>query len=181
MTRIDFPLETGRLLIRPMETADAADLHLIYSDPSTFQYIARGPADSIDETLGRIAEKAAHQDEHGFSIWSVCERASGRVVGDCGLQMLEGGPEVELGYRMAHAVRGRSIATEAGHACLIAGFDDLELDRIVAVTAPENVASRRVMKKLGMTLMGLGSHYGRETVLYAITRAQEAEAEGRAG
>jgi RimJ/RimL family protein N-acetyltransferase len=180
LTRIGFPLETERLLIRPMEAADAPDVHVMYGDPSAFEHIAREPAEDVDETRTRIAEKVAHQEQHGFSIWAVCERASGRVVGECGLQMLEGGPDVELGYRMSHEVRGRGLATEAARACLIAGFDDLELERIVAVAQPENLASRRVMKKLGMTLMGLGHHYGAETVLYAITRAQEADGGARA-
>jgi RimJ/RimL family protein N-acetyltransferase len=181
LTRIRFPLETERLLIRPMERSDAADLHPVYSDATTFQFIAREPSADIGETRRRIAEREAHQDRHGFAIWAVCERAEGRVIGDCGLQLLEGGPEVEVGYRMARAVRGRGLATEAARACLVAGFDDLGLDRIVAVASPENVASRRVMKKLGMTLMGLGRHYGTDTVLYAITRAEEAAGASRAG
>lgn len=180
MSRIEFPLETGRLLIRPMTLDDADDLHEVYSDPTTYRFIGMEPSQSIEETRERIAVRIRHQEEHGFAIWAVCEQTNHRVVGDCGLQLLEGGPQVELGYRLARSARGRGIATEAGRACLVAGFDDLELDRIVAVTDPANVASRRVMKKLGMTLMGLGRHYGRETVLYAITRAQEAEAAAQA-
>jgi RimJ/RimL family protein N-acetyltransferase len=182
LTRIAFPLETERLLIRPVDAAaDAPALHAVYGDPSTFRYMQREPAASVEETRELLAEKAAQQDKLGFSIWTVCERASERAVGVCGLQPLEGGPDIELGYHMEHAVRGRGLATEAGRACLIAGFDQLGLDRIVAVTAPENVPSRRVMKKLGMTLMGLGNHYGSPTVLYAITREEEARAGARAG
>jgi [ribosomal protein S5]-alanine N-acetyltransferase len=180
LSRIRFPIETARLLLRPMTVADAEELHEVYSDPTTFRYIGNEPSRSIEETRERIAEKVRHQEEHGFALWAVCERASGRVVGDCGLQLLEGGPQVEVGYRLAHAVRGRGLATEAARASLVAGFDDLELDRIVAVAQPGNIASRRVMKKLGMTLMGLGQYYGSEGVLYAITRAQEAEASAQA-
>jgi ribosomal-protein-alanine N-acetyltransferase len=181
LTRIEFPIETERLLIRPMAVEDAEDLHEVYSDPTTFEYINVEPAGSLDETRSRIEWKVLHQANHGFALWAVVERASGRVIGDCGLQLLEGGPEVEIGWKLARDVRGRGLATEAARACLIAGFDDLELDRIVAVADPENVASRRVMKKLGMTLMGMGRHYGGETVLYAITRTEEAAAETPGG
>jgi len=180
LSRIRFPIETARLKLRPVTLDDAEELHEVYSDASTFRYIGAEPSASIEETRERIARTMRHQEEHGISLWAVCERNGDRVVGDCGLQLLEGGPQVELGYRLAHGVRGRGLATEAGRACLVAGFDDLELERIVAVAAPDNIASRRVMKKLGMTLMGLGHHYGQETVLYAITRAQEAEASARA-
>jgi [ribosomal protein S5]-alanine N-acetyltransferase len=161
-------LETERLVLRPMEVGDAEELHAVYSDPSTFEYISLGPARAIEETLERIAVKSAHQTRHGFALWSVVERDSRRVIGDCGLQMLEGGPDVELGYKLGSAYRGRGYATEAGRAWLERGFGELGLDRIVAVTAPDNRASRRVMEKLGMTLVAPGRHYGRETVLYEI-------------
>jgi RimJ/RimL family protein N-acetyltransferase len=161
-------LETERLVMRPMEAGDAEELHAVYSDPSTFEFIALGPAQSIEKTLERISVKSAHQTRHGFALWSVVERESRRVIGDCGLQMLEGGPDVELGYKLGSAYRGRGYATEAGRAWLEHGFGKLGLDRIVAVTAPDNRASRGVMEKLGMTLVGPGRHYGRETVLYEI-------------
>jgi RimJ/RimL family protein N-acetyltransferase len=161
-----------------MQEADAEDLHAVYSDPTTFEFIAAGPAQSIDETLERIAIKAAHHECHGFALWSVVERASGRVIGDCGLQMLEGGPEVELGYKLGSAYRGRGYATEAGRASLEFGFDQIGLERVVAVTWPGNRASRGVMEKLGMTLVGPGHHYGRETVLYEIRRAAPATPAG---
>jgi RimJ/RimL family protein N-acetyltransferase len=95
-----------------------------------------------------------------------------------GLQILEDGPEVELGYKLGPEYRGRGYATEAGRAWLAYGFETLGLDRIVAVAWPENAASWRVMEKLGMTRVGPGHHYGHETLLYRITRE---EFETRAG
>jgi RimJ/RimL family protein N-acetyltransferase len=153
-----------------MRPEDAAQLHVMYSDPTTLEYISSSPHRTIDDTLAGIARRSEHQEEHGFALWSVVERASGRVVGDCGLQMLEGGPEVELGYKLARDARGRGYATEAARAWIEHGFRELALERIVAVAWPDNVASRRVMEKVGMTLRGPGHHYGHETVLYEISR-----------
>jgi ribosomal-protein-alanine N-acetyltransferase len=153
-----------------MEVADAPDLHRVYSDPTTFEFIAVEPAQSLTTTLDRIESKQRHQREHGFSLWSVIERDSGRVIGDCGLQMLEGGPDVELGYKLAREFRRRGFGTEAARASLEFGFESIGLDRIVAVTWPGNAASRGVMEKCGMTVVGPGHHYGRETVLYEIVR-----------
>jgi RimJ/RimL family protein N-acetyltransferase len=121
-------------------------------------------------TRDRIAQKRAHQAFHGFAIWAVVERATGEPVGDTGLQLLENGPDVEIGWRMAHDRRGRGYATEAARAALDAGFGTLGLDRIVAVTHPDNAPSRRVMEKLGMTYVESGRHYGGETVLYELRR-----------
>lgn len=156
-----------------MEAGDAEDLHAVYSDPTTFEFIAAGPARSIAETEERIVVKSAHQARHGFALWSVVERESRRVIGDCGLQMLEGGPDVELGYKLGREYRGRGYATEASRAWLAHGFGELGLERIVAVTWPGNRASRNVMEKLGMTLVGPGEYYGRDAVLYEILRPGE--------
>jgi [ribosomal protein S5]-alanine N-acetyltransferase len=168
-------IETERLVLRPVEVGDAPGLHTVYSDPTTFEFIAAGPARSLEETLDRIAAKAAHQARHGFALWSIIERASGHAIGDCGLQMLEGGPEVELGYKLGRAHRGRGYATEAARASLDYGFGTVGLDRVVAVAWPANRASRHVMEKCGMTLVGPGEHYGNESVLYEIVRTEERE------
>ena len=172
-------LETERLVLRPMTVGDVEEMHEIYSDETTFQFIAGGPCRSIDETLERVQEKIAHQKQQGFSLGVVIERSTGMVVGDCGLQLLEGGPDVEVGYKMARRVRGRGYATEAAAAWIAAGFNELGLERVVAVTHPDNVASRRVMLKLGMSLHGTEQHYGQKTVLYVLTR--QAAGVGQAG
>lgn len=163
---IEFPLVAERLELRPMRREDEEALHAIWSHPTTLAALRFDGEYTLAMTRQRIADKRAHQAFHGFAIWTVVERASGEVVGDCGLQMLEDGPEVEIGWRMAPDVRGRGYATEAGRAALEVGFETLGMERIVAVTHPQNAASRRVMEKLGMTLVGPGFHYGGETVLY---------------
>jgi RimJ/RimL family protein N-acetyltransferase len=171
-------LETERLILRPFEPDDAEDLHAAHSDPSTFAYIGSPPPASLDETRERIERIRARLADRVSGPWAVVDKASGRVIGDSGLQILEDGPEVELGYKLGPEYRGRGYATEAGHAWLAYGFETLGLDRIVAVAWPENAASWRVMEKLGMTRVGPGHHYGHETLLYRITRE---EFETRAG
>jgi RimJ/RimL family protein N-acetyltransferase len=164
-------LVTERLIVRPAVPADADDLYAVLSDPFTFEYIGSDPMPSLDATRALIARKMAVQAEHGFSLWTVEERETGRVVGDCGLHLLEGGPEVELGYKLGRESRGRGYATEAGRVALAYGFEELGLERIVAVAHPANRASWRVMEKLGMTFVGRGHHYGNESVLYELTKA----------
>jgi [ribosomal protein S5]-alanine N-acetyltransferase len=165
---IEFPLVTDRLEMRPMRREDEDALHAIWSHPSTLAALDFHDEYTVEMTRQRIADKRAHQSFHGFAIWTVVERSSGAVVGDTGLQMLEGGPEVEIGWRMAPDRRGHGYATEAARTALEVGFGPLGLTRIVAVTHPQNAASRRVMEKIGMTYVGPGHHYGGETVLYEL-------------
>lgn len=178
---IRFPLETERLLIRPIALEDVEDLHEVHADPTTWDFIGSGPTETLDATLARLARTIEYQEQHGISLWAVVERASGRVVGDCGLQYLEGGPDVEVGYRLHRSVRGRGYTTEAARACVEAGFDQLGLERIVAVAWPENTASRRVMEKIGMRLVGPGFHYNHASVLYEISRPRGANGAAPAG
>jgi ribosomal-protein-alanine N-acetyltransferase len=171
-------LDTERLMLRPLEKDDAEDLHAVHSDPSTFEFIGSQPARSLDETRARIARVAADFEGRGFAMAAVVERAGGRVIGDSGLQLLEGGPDVEVGYRLGREYRGRGYATEAARAWLAYGFETLGLDRILAVAWPENTASTRVMEKCGMRLVGLGFNYGHETVVYELTRSEFAPPAG---
>ena len=171
-------LETERLIIRPMEPDDASGLFEMLSDPSTWEFIGPPAVRSLEDARELVAKKAVYNEDHGFALWTVVEKASGRPVGDCGLQLLEGGPEVELGYHLGAAYRGRGYTTEAARACLRYGFEELALDRIVAIAWPENVASWRVMEKCGMRRVGPGFHYGHETVDYELTREEFAALAG---
>jgi RimJ/RimL family protein N-acetyltransferase len=152
-----------------MLAEDTDALHAIWSDPTTLGPLHFDGDYTRAMTEQRIADKRAHQARHGFAIWSAVERETGEVVGDCGLQLLEGGPDIEVGWRIAPDRRGRGYATEAARKSLAVGFGELGLDRIVAIAHPQNAASRRVMEKLGMTLVGPGRHYDGETVLYEIS------------
>jgi ribosomal-protein-alanine N-acetyltransferase len=178
LSGIEFPLETERLLIRPMRPEDAEDLWEMFADPSTWEFIGPQAVRSLEEARGLVERKAAYHEEHGFAMWTVIERASGRAIGDCGLQLLEGGSEVELGYHMAPAMRGRGFTSEAARACLAAGIEQVGLARIVAIAWPENPASIRVMQKAGMTFVGPGHHYGHDTVMYELRREERARPAG---
>ncbi len=101
-----------------------------------------------------LAVTEAHWAARGFGPLAVVERASGRVVGEAGLQPLEDGDDIELTYTLAREAWGAGYATEAARAVLRWTFTGLRLARVVAVADPEHAASLRVLEKLGMTLAG---------------------------
>ena len=92
------------------------------------------------------------------------------MIGVAGLQHLADGPEVEVGYRFLRNHWGNGYATEAARASIRFGFEELELERIVAVTMPTNRASRRVMEKCGLAFVGVMQVYGTAQVKYALSR-----------
>ena len=167
---ISFPIVTPRLLLRPMTYEDAPSLHEVYGDLDAMRYLTKEVPGSVDETKGWMAPKIAQQDRDGFSLWAVVERSTGGVIGDCGLQYLEDGPDVEIGCRFARRHWNKGYATEAGVACLRVGFDELRLDRILSVTAPDNLAGRRCLEKIGMRYVGVGRHWGAQYATYIAER-----------
>lgn len=144
-------------------------MQAVFGDPEVMRFSgggARSPAGTLERVCGLIE----HQERHGFSKWGVCERASGALIGDCGIQLLEGGPDVELGFHLRPSAWGRGYATEAARACLDAAFADLGLDEVIAIVAPGNAASVRVLEKIGMRPAGERRALGRTWELFTAVR-----------
>ena len=85
--------------------------------------------------------------ERGFGLWSVSEKNSDEMFGYCGFQYFDETLDVEISFAYFEDFWGRGFAAEAANAALKFGFEKLSLVRIFAATHPENIASRRVLKK----------------------------------
>ncbi len=159
-------LVTERLRLRPLREDDYERIYAVWGDPRVEPWIGPHTPEAVRTEL---AFHIAHQREHGWSLWAVEERASGRFVGDCGLQPLAlCGPEVELGYDLHPEWWGRGLATEAARAVLRHAFSELGMDRVVAVVKDHHAASRRVLEKVGFALVGPTEAYGESMLLYEI-------------
>ena len=161
-------LTTERLVLRPPTLDDLPVWHAIYLDAEEVWYGA--PRSSLDENRGKLERQIAHFEQHGFGMCAVDLAASGETIGSAGLQHLEGGPEIEVGYRFLKAHWGQGYATESAQASIAFGFDEVGLERIVAVALETNVTSRRVLEKCGLHEIGLTHVYGLEHVKYEIRR-----------
>jgi ribosomal-protein-alanine N-acetyltransferase len=161
-------LTTERLVLRPPTLDDLPAWHAIYLDAEEVWYGA--PRSSLDENRTKLERQIAHLEQHGFGMSAVEPAASGETIGAAGLQHLEDGPEIEVGYRFLKEHWGHGYATECAEASIAYGFDELGLERIVAVALESNLASRRVLEKCGLREIGLTHVYGLEHVKYEIRR-----------
>jgi ribosomal-protein-alanine N-acetyltransferase len=165
---------TERLDLRPLRSADLGTMVDLYADPVAMRW-AGGATSDVEESARRLQRLIEHQEQHGFSLWAVTERESGIVVGDSGLIYYAfQGPEVELGYRLKVPFWGKGYATEAARAVLAYGFDEIGLERIVAVTHPDNVDSQRVLEKIGMRREGFADYLDKK-VMYFAAGAERAD------
>jgi RimJ/RimL family protein N-acetyltransferase len=162
------PLITERLVIRPFAREDLAAIHAVWSDPEVMDPVPSKVLD-LDESRAKLAEKISHQRRHGFGRWAVVDKASATVIGECGLEYLDGGPDIELGYKLGRASWGQGFALEAARACL--GWALAERpEQVVAIVDAGNARSARVLTAIGMVREGTESHFGRVWDLYQAVR-----------
>jgi RimJ/RimL family protein N-acetyltransferase len=164
-------LKTARLHLRPFIAADEPAIHAVYADPEVMRYVGHGAHRTPAETASALRTYADILAARGYSFVAVCRRDTGELLGDAGLHPLGStGPDVELGYTLARAAWGRGYATELGQALVEYAFETLGVPRVTAQVEPANEASRRVLEKLGMTVRGQRTAYGRPHLLYALER-----------
>jgi RimJ/RimL family protein N-acetyltransferase len=160
-------LETERLILRPLCGDDLDDLAALQADAQVMRHLGGRPR-TRGEMAQRLEKILGHWRRHGFGIFALWEKASGRFAGYCGVAYLHGLADAEVTYGLASPFWGRGLATEALKRCLRYAFEGAGLPRVVGVAAVENVASQRVMEKAGMTLQGPYEYDGKQGVLLAI-------------
>lgn len=148
-------VETERLILRTWLLNDLKDFFEIYGDPEVWRFInPKGVFQNDDVARRALRRGIAYQEEHGMCHWATVEKSRGKVIGACGFNLFEAGPELELVYHFAPLYWGRGYATEAGRACLSYAFNELNAQQIVASTYAENLASQRVLEKIGFVYQG---------------------------
>jgi ribosomal-protein-alanine N-acetyltransferase len=142
-------LETERLVLREMRADDAEPLLSLFGDPRFMAAFDTPPFDRA--AMDRwVARNLAHQRKHGYGLFTIEEKATSTVIGDCGLELIDVG--AELGYDLRADRWGRGLATEAATAVRDLAIGALALPRVVSLIRVGNAASRRVAEKIGMRL-----------------------------
>ena len=150
----DLLLETPRLLLRPPRASDLDDWAAYMGDAEAVRFIGGTMPRSMSWRALMTMIGAWHA--HGFAMFSVFERSSGRWVGRLGPWMPEGWPGTEIGWAIVRDCWGRGYATEGAIAATNWAFDTLGWTQIIHSIAPANVASQQVARRLGSRLLGPG-------------------------
>lgn len=154
MSTTDYWLQTERCGLRRFTAADRDWLCELYADPDVTRHLGgvKTP-DQVDELMRtRILE---YYERHpGLGMWLTIERATGTRLGFHLLNHIQGESIVQVGYGLAKAAWGRGIATEVAAAVLRYGFADLGLPSIAGMATLRNIASQRVLLKIGLERRG---------------------------
>ena len=165
-------IETKRLILRTWRESDIAPNTAMLSDPDTARYITADGKPVTSELNGwrNAAIMSGHWALHGYGMFVVEEKVSGRYAGRVGPWCPPTWPGFEVGWGIAKEFRGKGYATEATCASIDWVFENLTVDRIVHTIKPDNTASQSVAKRLGAVIDGQAEVFGNIVDVWVTTR-----------
>jgi len=166
LTNLSIPPEADRLAFREWNEVDLDRFHAICSDQRVMQHVGDGRVWSRGRTGQFIHAAAESSRQHGYCQWPLIHKADRRLIGYCGFVNTDDAPEI--GWRLVPEYWGQGLATEAAKAVFRHGTETLALQRVIANVHAANVASIRVIEKLGMTLVKRFDRDGQEVMLYSM-------------
>jgi [ribosomal protein S5]-alanine N-acetyltransferase len=148
---VALPIETDRLVVREFTGDDEQELARAFADPAVIWWDA-APF-TLEAARAWIAQARDGYSASGTGLYAVVVRASGRLVGDCGLvvRVLEGQQVVEIGWHLERSAWGHGYATEAARGVLMHAAA-MGLSSVCALIVADNVRSRHVALRLGMEI-----------------------------
>ncbi len=164
-------LETSRLILRPFQDEDIGRLAELMANRD-FMRFSLGPY--TREQTQSVLQKFLSWNQAGLpSQFAVVLRENNYVLGYCGfLHRPEVPEEIEIGYRLDRAYWNRGLITEAARTVHDYAFVSLKLPRVISLIHPENIPSRRVAEKIGMTPEKEFTFRGFPTTVFALSREQ---------
>jgi ribosomal-protein-alanine N-acetyltransferase len=157
---------TRRLVMEPVDAADQDALHALWSSPGVRRFLWDDEVIPIERTREAVAFSRAMQKARGHGLWAARLAGTTPLCGFGGLWPFRDPPELELLYGVAEPFWGRGYATEIGDAIVRYCTQSLGMSTLRASTDAENLASVRVLEKLGFRFVTRRTVDGLDTVFY---------------
>lgn len=161
-------------MLSPWQGPDWIEFRPIATDPEVMRHITGGVPWSDEMIRSFVDRQVELYRRRGFCRWKLTEKASGELVGFCGVGTWRDSSDLEIGWWLACRCWGRGLATEAAKTSLHDVFERVELGRVISIARAENVASTRIMEKIGLAFEREFEAEGVHLVQYAVDRAQHA-------
>ena len=159
-----FHIETERLILRELRQADLEGMFELDSNPEVHKYLGNKPVKTIEESQTIIDSVFKQYKERGIGRFAAIEKASGNFIGWSGIRLnteynMNGFTKYyDVGYRLIPKYWGKGYASETSFATLHFGFTKLNLETIVGVAETENIASNKVLQKIGLQFKEVFPH-----------------------
>ena len=165
--------ETDRLILRPFVPEDSHPLHQILAMEGVLRYYPSSDPPDLERVKGLISRQLAHWAKHGYGWWAVEDKKNGDLLGWNGLQHLPDTDETEIGYLLARPYWGRGLATEGARVGMQFAFETLQIPTIIGITHPENIASQRVLEKIGLVFVQEAEYFGMHCFKYLAEKTKD--------
>ncbi len=144
-------IETERLLLREFDDSDSAFIIELLNDPAWIENIGDKHVRTETDAVAYLRNgPITSYRTNGFGLLAVALKRDGFIIGTCGLIKRPGLDDVDIGFAFLPAYRGKGYALEASMAVLDAAVSVHNLRRVLAIVLPENIASIRLVERLGM-------------------------------
>lgn len=165
--------ETERLIIRPTIENDAEFIFELLNTPKWIRYIGDRNIKTVESAKEYIKEKMIPQLEKlGYSNYTLIRKEDNIKIGTCGLYDREGLEGIDIGFAFLPKYEKKGFAFEASKRIKDAAFDEFEIEMISAITTKDNISSQKLLKRLGLKLMGTTKlpHDEEELLVYKIEK-----------
>ena len=143
--------KTNRLIVRKWIDSDLSMIQKIYGDTDAMRWVGDGKAITFEESKSWLKVTYKNYDTRGYGMYTVQISSTLEIVGFCGIVHPHNQIEAEIKYAFSREHWGKGIATEAVVGLINYGKQVFGLKKFISTIAPENIASERVLLKVGMT------------------------------
>jgi ribosomal-protein-alanine N-acetyltransferase len=165
--------DTERLIIRPTSVEDAELVYELMNSPKFIQYVGDRKISSPEVAKTYIEEKMLPQlKELGYSSYTIIRKSDKNKIGTCGLYNRDGVDGIDIGFGLLPAYEGLGYAYESASRLKIAAFEEFDIKALKAITSIDNLASQRLLEKLGLAKAGITQLPGEKEalLLYQVNR-----------
>ena len=149
-------LETERLILQPAKMEDAAFILELYNSPHFIKFIGDRNLRTVEDAENYIKEKfLPHVEKHGFGSFVIFRTSDNRKIGNVGIYMRDGLNAPDIGFSFLPEFEGKGYGFEASKKLMEIAFSEFGLKKISAITTKENIASQKLIEKLGLKFQSI--------------------------
>ena len=149
-------LETERLILQPVKMEDAAFILELYNSPTFIKFIGDRNLRTVEDAENYIKEKfLPHVEKHGFGSFVILRKLDNRTIGNVGIYMRDGLNAPDIGFSFLPKFEGKGYGFEASKKLMEIAFSEFGLKKISAITTKENIASQKLIEKLGLKFQSI--------------------------
>jgi RimJ/RimL family protein N-acetyltransferase len=162
-------VETPRLILRQFQESDVDSWSAICAEPDVMRYASlSGVPLTREQSAKWLRSMLDHWQKHGYGMWAVEEKRTGRLMGRIGLQLPPGFPETEVAWMLGTAHWSNGFAAEGARAAIAFGFSQVGKAKLISLIFSDNERSIRLAERLGESYESDFHLEGHRLLMYSV-------------